>query len=384
MIHNQKIGVLGGGQLGRMLAEEAIKWGVEIWFMDKDKSYPAGEISQHFDEGDITKYKDVMRFGKTKDIISIEIENVNVDALASLEKLGKKVYPQSKVIALIQDKGLQKSFYEKNDIPTAPFFIYNNRKEIFEDIQSNEIHFPFVQKIRTGGYDGKGVQVINGPEDLSKLMEGGCVIEPVVDIAKELSVIVVRNEKGEVKHYPVTEMVFDPEANLVNYLFCPAEIKKEISVECIKLARKIANTIDIIGILAIEMFLDKQGNVMINEMAPRTHNSGHHTTETCVSSQFEQHLRCLLDLPLGSTRLLRPGVMLNLLGDQSANGAPLYEGFENVVSIEGVYPHIYGKKMARPFRKMGHINIIHKDLSKAKKTAEEIRSLIKVKSYESS
>jgi 5-(carboxyamino)imidazole ribonucleotide synthase len=316
----------------------------------------------------------VYDFGKDKDLITIEIENVNIEALKALEKEGKKVYPQPHIIELIQDKGTQKMFYQRNNIPSPDFFLVENKKKISKYAD----YFPFFQKLRTGGYDGKGVTKLVSPHHLDKAFEAPSVLERLVDFDKELSVIVARSESGEVKCFPVVECEFNPEANLVEYLFSPADIKKTVEKEAIKIATNVAEKLGIVGLLAVELFLTKDGKILVNEVAPRPHNSGHHTIEANVTSQFEQHLRAILNLPLGDTSIVRAGVMVNLLGDFGHEGTAIYQGMEDVLKFSGVYIHLYGKATTKPFRKMGHATIVDTDILKAKQKAKLVKNTLKI------
>ncbi len=376
------IGILGAGQLGRMLSQAASRFGHQLHFLDQESSFPAAQISTHFTQGSFNDYEDVLNFGKGLDVISIEIENVNTAALKELEKLGKKVYPQSNVIDLIKDKGTQKAFYDSNDIPTSSFILCDGKSDIERNIEQKKIKLPFVQKARTGGYDGKGVQIINNDNQLERLMDVPSVIEQKIAIEKELSVVIARNHHGEVAIYDVVEMVFDPEANLVDYLFAPAQISIDIAEKCKQIALKITDKLDIIGILAVEMFLTKEGEVIVNEMAPRTHNSGHHTIDSSICSQFEQHYRILNHLPLGSTQMRSLGAMVNLVGEPNYRGKPYYQGIDKICKISGVFPHIYGKDITKPNRKMGHVNIVAKDLNEAQEKISLVKNNIKVISHE--
>lgn len=368
-----RFGLIGGGQLGRMLIQEAINFDVNIHVLDNDVEAPCKSLATSFTHGAITDYETVYQFGKDKDLITIEIENVNVDALEQLEKEGKEVYPQPHILRLIKDKGLQKSFYQKHGIPTAPFYLVQSKSELSDD----EINFPYVQKLRTGGYDGKGVQIIKTKEDLIQAFDAPSVIEQMIPFDKELSVIVARNKNGETKTFPVVECEFNPDANLVELLFSPANISQELEKKASELAIQVIDQLGMIGILAVEFFLTKEGDLLVNEIAPRPHNSGHHTIECNVCSQFEQHLRSVLNLPLGDTSMIQAGAMINLLGEVGYNGPVFYSGLEKVIGLKGVQPHIYGKTQTKPFRKMGHITItddtIEKVLSRTKEVQKEIR-----------
>ncbi len=373
-IQQINIGILGGGQLGRMLIQNAINLNLNISILDPDKNAPCRHLVKKFTLGDLNDYETVYDFGKDKDLITIEIENVNVEALKALEKEGKKVYPQPHIIEMIQDKGSQKMFYQRNNIPSPDFFLVENKKQIAKYAD----YFPFFQKLRKGGYDGKGVVKLVNPHHLEKAFEAPSVLERLVDFDKELSVVVARSESGEIKCFPVVECEFNPEANLVEFLFSPANIKKSVEKEALKLASDIAEKLGIVGLLAVELFLTKDGKVLVNEIAPRTHNSGHHTIEGNVTSQFEQQWRAILNLPLGDTSIIKAGVMVNLLGDFGHEGTAIYQGLEDVLKFSGVYVHLYGKAITKPFRKMGHATIVDDDILKAKQKARLVKNTLKI------
>ena len=377
-----KLGIIAGGQLGKMLIQEASKWDIITYVLDQDENCPARTIASHFVKGSNTDFESVYQFGKMVDLLTYEIENINIEALKKLKSEGIKIVPDPDILELIQDKGKQKEFYHKNNIPTAPFKIYNSLNDILKGIESNEIKLPFVQKLRKGGYDGRGVAVINNKSDLQRILDGASVIENKISITKEISVIAARNKKGNVKCYPVVEMVFDPHANLVDKLICPSTITVEQSEKAIGIASEIVELLDMQGILAVEFFIDSESDVMVNEVAPRPHNSGHHTIEGIITSQFEQHLRAIFDLPLGSTKLKLPSVMINILGAEGYEGPVMYEGLTESMAIDGVKVHLYGKKITKPFRKMGHITVLSTSLECALKKAEKVKQLIKVKSWD--
>lgn len=370
---NLRIGILGGGQLGRMISQKSLDFGLELHIMDAANS-PSSSNTKHFTEGNIRDYDDVVAFGKDLDVLTIEIENVNVPALYELEKQGVKVFPQPKVIELIQDKGLQKQFYERIGVPTAPYLLLESEKEL----ESNQSFLPAMQKLRKGGYDGKGVQKITDSNDFAVAFKEPSVLEQFVDLDKELSVIVARNEKGETKAFPTVEQEFNDEANLVEFLFTPASVNEQIEAEAKEMAMKIITELDMIGLLAVEFFLDKEGKLFVNEIAPRPHNSGHQTIEGNFTSQFEQHLRAISNLPLGDTGIILPAVMINLLGEKGSEGITAYEGMDKILSMRGVYPHLYGKKTCKPFRKMGHVTVISEELSEAQRIAREVKTIFKV------
>jgi len=367
---DHRLGILGGGQLGRMFIQEAINYNIDVHIMENNLNAPSASSATSFTLGNITNFDDVMKFGSSMDVLTVEIENVNIEALYQLEKQGVQVFPQARVLEIIKDKGIQKEFYENNGIPTSKF-------SFLKEGDNLEAKLPFVQKMRTGGYDGQGVQVVKTSEDLNSLFSAPSIIEELVPFTKELSVIVARNKKGETKTYQTVECQFN-EVNLVEFLFSPADVSKEIELKATKLAIEVIEKLDMIGILAVEFFLLENGELLINEVAPRPHNSGHHTIECNATSQFEQHLRSILNLPLGSTEMIRFGAMINLLGAENHVGNAIYEGLETVISQPCVYVHLYGKADTKPNRKMGHITVTNNSLEKAKKTATLVKEQIKV------
>ena len=369
-----QLGVLGGGQLGRMLIQETINYDVQVHCLDPDEDAPCKDVAHSLTVGSLNDFDTVYQFGQNKDVITVEIENVSIEALEKLEAEGKKVFPQPAVLKIIRDKGLQKQFYADNNIPTPAFYLVNNKEEITNYISE----FPFMQKMRTGGYDGKGVTPLRFEKDLETAFEVPSILEKFVDFEKELSVIVARNENGETKVYPTVECEFSPEANLVEFLFSPADVSQEIEKAAEELAISIIDKLGMVGILAVELFLTKDGQLLVNEIAPRPHNSGHHTIECNVTSQFEQHMRSVLNLPLGDTRIIQPGVMINLLGEKGYQGSVIYQGLENAIAIPGVKPHIYGKAETKSFRKMGHITIVAPTLEEAKTNGRKVKELVKV------
>lgn len=374
-----KLGILGGGQLGKMMALAVGNWHLPIYFLDQSKDFPAGPYGMGFTEGNFKDYDDVYAFGKDKDVLSIEIEHVNTDALLALEAEGVVIHPAPKQLNIIKDKGLQKQFYADHKLPTAPFKLYKDKASLLDAIGQGERSYPFVQKSRTAGYDGKGVAVINEESDLGKLLEGPSMVEDKVAINKELAVIVARNPSGEIKSYPTVEMEFNPIANLVEFLISPAQITAEQEAEAQKIAKETIEAYGLCGLLAVELFLDLEGNILINEVAPRPHNSGHHTIDSSYTSQFEQHIRAVLDLPLGSTKEKAPvGIMVNLLGEAGHTGPADYQGLKELLSMEGVYPHIYGKEVTKPFRKMGHATILGEHIEETKARAKAAQAALKI------
>ena len=375
---NFKVGVLGGGQLGKMLAQAASRWDLHLWILDESRDFPAGSVCTNFVEGNFREYQDVLDFGRQVDVLTIEIESVNSEALFQLQKEGVTIHPRPEALAIIQDKGLQKAFFRDHGLPTSAFSLWNSGEDIRKAVERGQFRLPFVQKVRQGGYDGRGVAVIRTAADLEKLLPGPSVVEALVPIEKELAVIAARNPNGEVVSFPAVEMVFNPEANLVEWLLCPAQIDPAIEQKAEELARATIEAFQISGLLAVELFLTAEGEVLVNEVAPRPHNSGHQTIEGCYTSQFEQHLRGILNLPLGSTRIKAPSVMVNLLGEPGYEGPVEYSGFEECIAIEGVFPHIYGKAITKPYRKMGHVTVIDTDLERAKEKARMVQKKLKV------
>ncbi len=370
---NYKIGILGGGQLGRMLIQSGIDFNIQFVVLDPDPHAPCSSLAE-FSQGKLTDFDTVIKFGSACDIITIEIENVNTAALKELVKLGKKVYPQPEIIELIQDKRTQKIFYQENNIPTAEFLLVNNAA----DVIANESFLPAVNKLGREGYDGRGVQIIRTKEDLPKAFDAPGLLERLVPFEKEIGVIVARNERGEVKCFPPVEMVFHPVQNLVEYLFAPADISEKVLKNADAIARTVIEKLDMVGILAVEMFVTHEGNVLVNEIAPRPHNSGHQTIEANGTSQYEQHLRAILDLPLGDTNLILPSAMVNLLGEPEFEGLAQYKGIDEIMQLAGVHIHLYGKRLTKPFRKMGHVTIVDQDIDQLKKKANFVKQTLKV------
>lgn len=372
---NYKVGILGGGQLGRMLIQAGIDLNINFHVLDPDVQAPCSQLAT-FTCGKLTDYQTVLNFGQSCDLITIEIENVNTQALAVLVKAGKKVFPQPHVIELIQDKRKQKEFFFANQIPTAEFVLVENKT----DVANFESFLPAVNKLGKEGYDGRGVQILRSHNDLSKAFDAPGLLEKLIDFEKEIAVIVSRNERGEVSSYPAVEMVFHPEANLVEYLFSPAQLDSSVATKADTIARQIIEKLEMVGLLAVEMFVTQDGDVLVNEVAPRPHNSGHQTIEGNVTSQYEQHLRAILDLPPGETSIQSPSAMINLLGEVGFTGMAKYEGLEEVLKITGAHIHLYGKKLTKPFRKMGHVTVVDSDLDNLKKKANFVKHTLKVKS----
>lgn len=382
VISDFKLGIIAGGQLGKMLVLAASNWDVKTWILDKDPHCPASASCTRFVLGDPLNFEDVYRFGKMVDMLTFEIENVNIEAVKKLKAEGVRINPDPDALEIIQDKGLQKQFYARHEIPTSPFKLFEGPDGIREDAASGKLHAPFVQKLRKGGYDGRGVMVVRNQEDLGKLLIGPCLIEEQVDIEKEISVIVARNKHGEIKCFPVAEMDFNPQANLVEKLICPSSLPKPLQAEATELAARVVAALDFTGVLAVELFVDRDSTLWVNEIAPRTHNSGHHTIESIITSQFEQQLRAIFNFPLGSTNLKTPAVMINLLGEPGHEGPVKYEGLTECMAIEGVKIHLYGKKVTKPFRKMGHVTVLAPNVAEAIEKAEKVKQKLKVKSWQ--
>jgi len=373
-----KLGILGGGQLGKMLLTETRKFDITTFVLDPSKDAPAQFGANKFLIGSLLDYDTVYQFGKMCDAITIEIENVNLDALAKLEEEGHLVFPSPKTLRLIQNKGKQKDFYVENNIPTSKHQRLVDLNDLKKALEKDELEFPFVWKCAQFGYDGNGVKICRSTMDLLHLPDVECIAEEMVPFKNELAVIVARNAKGDVKTYPVVEMEFHPEANQVEYVICPARIDEKVAELAIEIALQVSKAFNHVGLLAVEMFQTENDAILVNEVAPRPHNSGHHTIEASYTSQFENHLRSVLNLPLGNTDSKVAGIMVNLVGEENFSGPVIYENIEKIMAIEGVTPHIYGKKETRPFRKMGHVTIVNEDMAAARKIAEEVKNSIRV------
>ncbi len=373
-----KLGILGGGQLGKMLLYETRKYDIYTRVMDASEEAPCRLGCNEFVQGSLMDFDSVCRFGKEVDVLSIEIENVNVEALEKLEQEGVLVFPQSEVLRTIQNKARQKLFYVDHGIPTAPFSRFAYGSEIKDSIAHGGLSFPFVWKSAQFGYDGKGVKIIRSEKDLEGLPNDECIAEDLIDFENELAVIVARNRDGNEVAYPVVEMEFHPEANQVEYVLCPARIPDSVAEKARDVALKVSRQLGHVGLLAVEMFQTRDNEILVNEMAPRPHNSGHYSIEASYTNQFEQHIRAILNLPLGNTASKVAGVMVNLVGAEGHTGAAVYEHIEDILKIEGVTPHIYGKKETRPFRKMGHVTIVNKDMDTAREIAETVKNTIRV------
>ena len=371
-----KIGILGGGQLGRMLLQAAANYPVETFVLENDPECPAAHLCHHFTRGDIKNFEDVYRFGKGVDAITIEIENVNVEALEKLETEGIKIYPRPSVLKTIKSKILQKEYYRSNDIPTAAFVITNNINEL----RLQQDFLPAVHKVGEGGYDGRGVRIIKTKDEIEKGFDTPSVLEKFIPIHKEIAQMVAINDKGETALYPPVEMIFDPRLNLLDFQFCPAEIETRILWKVEAIALSVVRNFKSPGIFAVEMLIDKNGDVFVNETAPRVHNSGHHTIEAHYSSQFDMLWRMMLNYPLGNTEHILPSAMVNLVGDDGFSGKVKYEGLDEVLKTENAFVHIYGKKETKPGRKMGHVTIMSRDKQDLLHKANKIKRSIAVKS----
>lgn len=373
-----KLGILGGGQLGKMMLYETRKFDIHTKVLEASNEAPCKISCNEFVLGDLMDFNAVYNFGKQVDVLTIEIENVNLDALEKLEDEGLKVYPPTKALRIIQNKAKQKLFYIDHDIPTAEFSRFAYASEIEDSIENGGLEFPFVWKAAQFGYDGQGVKVVRSMEDVKNLPPGECIAEEMIPFKNELAVIVVRSPSGQVVTYPVVEMEFHPEANQVEYVICPARIEDKVAKKAQEIALKVSEKIQHIGILAVEMFQTKDDEILVNEVAPRPHNSGHYSIEASYTNQFEQHIRAILDLPLGKTDSKVAGIMVNLVGAEGHTGDVTYQNIEQIMAMEGVTPHIYGKKQTRPFRKMGHVTIVNTDIDEARRVAQKVKETIKV------
>ena len=371
---NFRLGVLGGGQLGKMLLAETQKFDIYTCILDASNEAPCAQICNEFHQGSLMDFDTVYNFGKKVDLLTIEIEHVNIEALLKLEKEGLAIYPQPDILQIIQHKGKQKDFFKENNIPTSP----HKRFSSLAALKKEALLYPFVWKSAQFGYDGTGVKIVKNEDDLNLLPDNESITETLIPFKNELAVIVARNKNGEIKTYPVVEMEFHPEANQVEYVICPARISEEVAAKAIKIALHVAEAFSHIGLLAVELFQTEDDEILVNEVAPRTHNSGHYSIEASYTNQFEQHLRSILNLPLGNTDSKVAGIMVNLVGEEGFSGDVIYQNIEKILEMKGVTPHIYGKKQTRPFRKMGHVTIVNNNLTEARKIAEEVKNTIRV------
>ena len=373
-----KLGILGGGQLGKMLLSDTRKFDIQTYVLDPSDEAPCKIACNQFFKGDLMDFETVYNFGKLVDVLTFEIELVNLEALVKLEDEGLKVYPSPKTLKLIQNKGIQKDFYIQHTIPTANYKRFPNLKSVVVDILDSKLKLPFVWKCTEFGYDGNGVKVIREISDLDNLANVECIAEEMVPFKNELAVIVCRNPSGDIKTYPVVEMEFHSEANQVEYVICPARIDDKVAEKARAIALNVSEKFNHVGLLAVEMFQTEDDEILINEVAPRPHNSGHYSIEASYTSQFENHLRAILDLPLGNTDSKVAGIMVNLVGEEGFSGDVIYENIEKILGWDGVTPHIYGKKQTRPFRKMGHVTIVNEDINEARRIAEDVKNTIRV------
>jgi 5-(carboxyamino)imidazole ribonucleotide synthase len=373
-----KLGILGGGQLGKMLLFDTRKFDIQTYVLDPSDEAPCKIACDQFFNGDLMDFETVYNFGKKVDVLTFEIELVNLEALVKLEEEGLKVFPSPKTLKLIQNKGIQKDFYIQHAIPTANYKRFDNLKSLIVDILDSKTKLPFVWKCTEFGYDGNGVKVIRHISDLDNLANVECIAEEMVPFKNELAVIVCRNPSGEIKTYPVVEMEFHPEANQVEYVICPARIDDKVAEKARAIALNVSEKFNHVGLLAVEMFQTEDDEILVNEVAPRPHNSGHYSIEASYTSQFENHLRAILNLPLGNTDSKVAGIMVNLVGSEGFSGNVIYENIEKILGWNGVTPHIYGKKQTRPFRKMGHVTIVNEDINKARRIAEDVKNTIRV------
>jgi 5-(carboxyamino)imidazole ribonucleotide synthase len=369
-----KLGILGGGQLGRMLIQEAINLNISTAVLDPDANAPCKFLTEYFECGNFRDEETVYAFGKKVNLLTIEIEHVNINALLRLESEGVLVYPQPQILAMVQDKGIQKEFFASHQIPTADFKLVHDKEQLMQF--ANEL--PAILKLRKGGYDGKGVMKLKSADDIANAFDAPCVLEKLIDFDCEIAVIVARNSAGDIVHYPPVDMEFNPDANLVEFLCSPARISDDLKEKAIAIARKVIDKTGMTGILAVEMFVTKSGEVLVNEIAPRPHNSGHQTIEGNITSQYAQHLRAILGLPLGDTSIIMPSVMINLLGEKGHTGEAHYDGIQDAMANGGVYVHLYGKKETKPMRKMGHVTVLASSLDAAIEKAKLVQQQIKI------
>ncbi len=372
------IGILGGGQLGKMLLVEASRYSICTKVMDGSSEAPCKMGSSVFVKGDITDMQTVLDFATDCDVLTIEIENVNIRALHQLQREGKAVFPKPETLDIICNKIIQKNFYRNHNINTAPFWSFKNKKKLLKLIHSGKATLPFVWKAATGGYDGYGVQIVKENSQLNNLPDVEGLAEELISFEKELAVIVARSTEGEVKSYPVVEMDFHSVANLVEFVFSPSSVENELQQKAREIAENLVKRLNHVGLLAVEMFLAKSGEILVNEVAPRVHNSGHLSIEGNITSQFDQHLRAVLGLPLGATDVIRPAVMVNLNGEEGYDGSVFYVGIEKIMNFPGIYVHLYGKIETKPHRKMGHVTVTANALEEARILAREVKETVKV------
>ncbi len=373
------LGILGGGQLGKMLLDVTRRWDILTHVLDSNSEASARNSCHHFAQGDLMDYNTVLHFGKDVDVLTIEIEHVNINALYELEKRGVQVYPKPSTLDVIQNKHTQKDFYAAQNLPTAPYAAFSNKAALEDAAAKGNIQFPCVWKAARFGYDGFGVKKLDTLADINALPDSECIVEDLIPIAQEISVIVARSASGEVALYPPVGMAFHPTANQLEFVYYPTELDKSLALQAQDIAKNLVAAWEHVGLLAVEFFVDKNNTLWINEVAPRPHNSGHLTIEGCITSQFEQHLRAILDAPLGKTDFYRPAIMANVVGPTDVTGAFEYEGIESILNIPQAGLHIYGKKTTKPQRKMGHITLTGDDLSGIFKKIKELKSVLQLK-----
>ena len=376
---NLSIGILGGGQLGKMLTDVTRKWDIRSHILDANAGAPAKNSCYRFVQGDLMDYETVLNFGREVDVLTIEIEHVNIDALYELEKAGVLVYPKPTTLDIIQNKQTQKAFFVAQKLPTAPFISCENKKELLAHVSKGSFTFPFIWKAARFGYDGFGVKKIDDKAAIDALPDNPCIIEALVPIKQEIAIIAARSPDGEIALYPPVGMAFHPEANQVEYVYFPANISKEMAKKAHEITHKLVRAWGHIGLLAVEFFVDNENNLLINEVAPRPHNSGHLTIEGANTSQFEQHIRAILNAPLGKTRFDQPAIMANVVGPQELIGTFVYEGVDHILNTPKAALHIYGKKTTKPQRKMGHITLTGADLNVIFKEIKDLKAKLKLK-----
>ena len=369
-----KVGILGGGQLGRMLLQAAANYTVDTYVLENDPECPAAHLCHHFTKGDITGFEAVYAFGKGLDAITIEIESVNVEALEKLEQEGVKIYPSPAAIRIIKNKIIQKQFYQDHGIPSAAFIVTQNKA----DTEAQSHFLPAVHKIAEGGYDGKGVQVLNDAGDFKKAFDAPGVLEKKVAIKKEIALIVAMNDAGATAIYPAAEMMVNPALNLLDYQISPALLPDKVIWAAEAIAIKLVKALKSPGLFAVEMFVDQNDTIWVNETAPRVHNSGHHTIEANHCSQYDMLWRIILQYPLGNTAPILPAAIINIIGAEGYSGVAAYEGLEEVLKIDNAFVHLYGKKLTKPGRKMGHVTVLHSSYHDLKHKANKIKNLLKV------
>jgi|TARA_B100001996_G_scaffold31231_1_gene23697 5-(carboxyamino)imidazole ribonucleotide synthase len=376
---NFTLGILGGGQLGKMLLHVTSKLSIKTNILDPSPNSPCKNICNEFQTGNLMDFNSVYKFGKKCDLVTYEIEHVNIEALEKLESDGIKVFPSSKTLKIIQDKNLQKKFFIKNEIPTAKFWHFKSIKDYNNSNVKNDIKFPCVWKKTKFGYDGFGVEIINSYNDLKKLPESEFIIEELIPFKKELATTIARNKSGQIEIFPIVEMMFNKNSNQVEYVVCPAQINDDIKAKAKEIALNVSKSFKQIGLLAVEMFLTNDNKILVNEVAPRPHNSAHYSIEACTNSQFEQHIKSILDLPLGCSKSNIYAIMVNLVGEKGFSGPVVYNGIEEAMQYDNVSVHLYGKSETKPNRKMGHATILDTSLKNGLSRAKSIKKIIKIK-----